>query len=79
MAEIVFYYKHEYRCELSEEDYDKIVKYAEENEITLEDAYLQLEYKEIDDYMDFANEVNSEFIELEIKKSRRINGYRKSF
>ena len=67
MAEIVFYYKHEYRCKLSEEDYDKIVKYAEENEITLEDAYLQLEYKEIDDYMDFANEVNSEFIELEIK------------
>jgi len=68
MAEIVFYYKHEYRCELSEEDYNKIVKYAEENEITLEDAYLQLEYNEIDDYMDFANEVNSEFIELEIKK-----------
>ncbi len=29
MAEIVFYYKHEYRCKLSEEDYYKIVKYAE--------------------------------------------------
>ena len=68
MAEIRFYYKHEYRCKLSEEDYNKIVKYSEDNEITLEDAYLQLEYKEIDDYMDFANEVNSEFIELEIKK-----------
>ena len=68
MAEIVFYYKHEYRCKLSEEDYNKILKYAEENEITLEDAYLQLEYNEIDDYMDFANEANSEFIELEIKK-----------
>ena len=68
MAEIVFYYKHEYRCELSEEDYDKIVKYAEEHGVTLEDAYRELEYNEIDDYMDFANEVNSEFIELEIKK-----------
>ena len=68
MAEIVFYYKHEYRCELLEEDYNKIVKYAEENDVTLEDAYLQLEYKEIDDYMDFTKEVNSEFIELEIKK-----------
>ena len=68
MAKIVFYYKHEYRCELSEEDYDKIVKYAEENDITLEEAYAELEYTEIDDYMDFANEFNSEFIELEIKK-----------
>jgi hypothetical protein len=68
MAEIVFYYKHEYRCKLSEEDYNKILKYSEDNEITLEDAYLQLEYNEIDDYMDFANEVNSEFDGLEIKK-----------
>ena len=68
MAEIVFYYKHEYRCELSEEDYDKIVKCAEESNITLEDAYLQLEYSEVGDYMGFANEVDSEFIELEIKK-----------
>lgn len=68
MAEIVFYYKHEYRCELSEEDYDKIVKYAEEHDVTLEDAYQELEYNEIDDYMDFANEFNSEFIGLEIEK-----------
>ena len=68
MAEIVFYYKHEYRCELSEEDYNKILKYAEENDVTLEEAYEELEYKEIDDYMDFTKEVNSEFIELEIKK-----------
>ena len=68
MAEIVFYYKHEYRCELSEEDYNKIVKYADENNVTLEYAYQELEYNEIDDYMDFANEVDSEFIELEIKK-----------
>jgi len=68
MAEIVFYYKHEYRCKLSEEDYNKILKYSADNEITLEDAYLQLEYKEIDDYMDFAKECGSEFIELEIKK-----------
>ena len=68
MAEIVFYYKHEYRCKLSEEDYNKIVEYADKHDITLEDAYLQLEYKEIDDYMDFANETNSEFIELEIEK-----------
>lgn len=68
MAEIVFYYKHEYRCELSEEDYDKVVKYAEEHDVTLEDAYQELEYNEIDDYMDFANEFNSEFIGLEIEK-----------
>ena len=68
MAEIVFYYKHEYRCKLSEEDYNKIVKYAEENDVTLEEAYAELEYNEIDDYMDFANEVNSEFIELQIEK-----------
>ena len=68
MAEIRFYYKHEYRCELSEEDYNKIVKYSEDNEITLEEAYLQLEYKEIDDYMDFANEFNSEFCGLNIEK-----------
>ena len=68
MAEIVFYYKHEYRCELSEEDYNKIVKYAEEKDITLEESYAELEYTEIDDYMDFANEFNSEFIELEIEK-----------
>ena len=68
MAEIVFYYKHEYRCKLSEEDYNKIVKYAEENDITLEEAYEELEYKEIDDYMDFTKEVNSEFIELNIEK-----------
>jgi hypothetical protein len=67
MAEIVFYYKHEYRCKLSEEDYNKILKYSEDNEITLEDAYLQLEYNEIDDYMDFANEVNSEFDGLKIE------------
>lgn len=79
MAQIVFYYKHEYRCKLSEEDYNKILKYSADNEITLEDAYLQLEYKEIDDYMDFAQECDSEFIELEIKKQRRSNGYRKSF
>lgn len=78
MAEIVFYYKHEYRCELSEEDYNKIVKYAEENDVTLEDAYQELEYNEIDDYMDFANEVNSEFFGLKIEE-RRNNGYRKSF
>ena len=31
MADIVFYYKHEYRCKLSEEDYNKVLKYAEEN------------------------------------------------
>lgn len=68
MADIVFYYKHEYRCKLSEEDYNKIVEYADKHDITLEDAYLQLEYKEIDDYMGFADETNSEFIELEIKK-----------
>ena len=68
MADIVFYYKHEYRCKLSEEDYNKVLKYAEENDVTLEEAYTELEYNEIDDYMDFANEVNSEFIELEIKK-----------
>ena len=68
MAEIVFYYKHEYRCELSEEDYNKIVKYAEKNDVTLEEAYSELEYTEIDDYMDFANEVNSEFFGLEIEK-----------
>ena len=68
MAEIVFYYKHEYRCKLSEKDYNKTVKYSEDNEVTLEDAYLQLEYNEVGDYMDFANEVDSEFIELEIKK-----------
>ena len=68
MAEIVFYYKHEYKCRLSEEDYNKIVKYAEENEVTLEEAYSELEYTEIDDYMDFANEVNSEFFGLEIEK-----------
>ena len=68
MADIVFYYKHEYRCELSEEDYNKILKYAEENDVTLEEAYAELEYTEIDDYMDFANEVNSEFDGLEIKK-----------
>ena len=67
MADIVFYYKHEYRCELSEEDYNKILKYAEENDVTLEEAYEELEYTEIDGYMDFANEVNSEFIELEIE------------
>lgn len=67
MAEIVFYYKHEYRCELSEEDYDKVVKYAEEHDVTLEDAYQELEYNEIDDYMDFANEFNSEFIGLKIE------------
>ena len=67
MAEIVFYYKHEYRCELSEEDYDKIVKYAEEHDVTLEDAYQELEYNEIDDYMDFSNEFNSEFVGLEIE------------
>ena len=68
MAEIVFYYKHEYRYELSEEDYNKIVKYAEENDVTLADAYQELEYKEIDDYMDFANEWDSEFCGLEIEK-----------
>lgn len=68
MAEIVFYYKHEYRCKLSEEDYNKIVKYAEENDVTLEEAYEELEYKEIDDYMDFSKEVNSEFLELNIEK-----------
>ena len=68
MAEIVFYYKHEYRCKLSEEDYDKIVKYAEEKDITLEESYAELEYNEIDDYMDFANEVNSEFYGFKIEK-----------
>ena len=68
MADIVFYYKHEYRCELSEEDYNKILKYAEENDVTLEEAYEKLEYTEIDDYMDFANEVNSEFFGLNIEK-----------
>ena len=68
MAEIRFYYKHEYRCKLSEEDYDKIVKYAEENDVTLEEAYAELEYNEIDDYMDFANEFNSEFCGLNIEK-----------
>ena len=68
MAEIRFYYKHEYRCELSEEDYDKIVKYAEEHDVTLEDAYQELEYNEIDDYMDFAKEVNSEFFRLSIEE-----------
>ena len=67
MADIVFYYKHEYRCELSEEDYNKILKYAEENDVTLEEAYEKLEYTEIDDYMDFANETNSEFFELKIE------------
>lgn len=66
MAEIVFYYKHEYKCELSEEDYDKIVKYAKEHDVTLEDAYQELEYNEIDDYMDFANDYNSEFCGLKI-------------
>ena len=68
MAEIVFYYKHEYRCKLSEEDYNKIVKYAEENNVTLEYAYQELGYNEIDDYMNFANEANSEFYGLEIEK-----------
>lgn len=67
MADIVFYYKHEYRCELSKEDYNKIVKYAEENDVTLEEAYEELEYKEIDDYMDFSKEVNSEFCGLNIE------------
>ena len=66
MAEIVFYYQQVYRCKLSEEDYNKIVEYANKHNITFEDAYLQLENKEIDDYMDFANETYSEFIELEI-------------
>ena len=66
MADIVFYYKHEYRYELSEEDYDKIIKYADENYVTLEDAYTKLEGIEIDDYRDLANEVNSEF-EVEIE------------
>ena len=65
MAEIVFYCKYEYRCELSEEDYDKIIKYADENEVTLEEAYTKLEGNEIDDYRDLANEVNAEF-EVEI-------------
>ena len=67
MADIVFYYKHEYRCELSEEDYNKILKYAEENDVTLEEAYEELEHTEIDDYMDFSKEVNSEFFELKIE------------
>ena len=67
MAEIVFYYKHEYKCRLSEEDYNKIVKYAEENEVTLEEAYKELECNEIDDYMDVFNEVKSELLGLEIK------------
>ena len=67
MADIVFYYKHEYRCELSEEDYNKILKYAEENDVTLEEAYEKLEYTEIDDYMDFSKEINSEFVELKIE------------
>ena len=67
MAEIVFYCKQEYRCELSEEDYDKIVKHADDNEITLEDAYIDLKNNEkIDDYSNFANEVDSEF-ELSIE------------
>lgn len=68
MAEIVFYYKHEYRSKLSEEDYDKIVKYAEEHDVTLEEAYEELEYKEIDDYMDFSKEYNADFCGLEIEK-----------
>jgi hypothetical protein len=62
MAEIVFYYKHEYRCELSEEDYDKIIEYADEHEITLEDAYLELESNgEIYNYRERSIEYNSEF------------------
>lgn len=68
MAEIVFYYKHEYRCELSEEDYNKIVEYADEHDVTLEEAYSELEYNEIDGYMDFAEECNSELVGLEIEK-----------
>ena len=43
MAEIRFYYKHEHSCEVSKVDYDKIIEYADEHEITLEDAYLELE------------------------------------
>ena len=67
MAKIVFYYESEYRCELSEEDYDKIIKYADDNEVTLEEAYTELKNNEkIDDYSNFADEVNSEF-ELEIE------------
>lgn len=62
MAEIVFYYKHEYRCKLSEEDYNKLVEYADENIITLEDAYLELESNgEIYNYRERSIEYNSEF------------------
>ena len=64
----MFYYKHEYRSKLSEEDYDKIVKYAEEHDVTLEDAYQELEHNEIADYMYCAHECNSEFCGLSIEK-----------
>ena len=62
MAEIRFYYKHENSCEVSEEDYDKIIEYADEHEITLEDAYLELESNgEIYNYRERSIEYNSEF------------------
>ena len=61
MAEITFYYKHEHSCEVSEEDYNKIIEYADEHEITLEDAYLELESSgEIDNYRERSIEYNSE-------------------
>ena len=62
MAEIRFYYKHEHSCEVSKEDYDKIIEYADEHEITLEDAYLELESNgEIYNYRERSIEYNYEF------------------
>lgn len=57
-----------YTCELSEENSKKAIEYAEENDLTLEDAIMEL-YHNADNFSIYENSVESDFSTESIDKA----------